>query len=201
MIGIDPAYYHFRSCIYLSYVISTKYFLLPINIFCWLIFDGHWVWCRYGRDNKEFDILRSVSHSQLLVWISFIFFFSFFRCEAFSTYPRTYDLLHAWKVFSDIDKRNCGVEDLLIEMDRILRPEGFVIIRDKSSVINYIRKYLLALRWDGWSSEVEPRVDSLSSSEERVFIVRKKLWAEGVNTMWWCIIRYLFGMICLKLKL
>ncbi|KAI6700765.1 hypothetical protein NL676_015089 [Syzygium grande] len=67
-------------------------------------------------------------------------------CEAFSTYPRTYDLLHAWKVFSDIDKRNCGVEDLLIEMDRILRPEGFVIIRDKSSVINYIRKYLLALR-------------------------------------------------------
>ncbi|XP_030450617.1 probable methyltransferase PMT9 [Syzygium oleosum] len=104
-------------------------------------------------------------------------------CEAFSTYPRTYDLLHAWKVFSDIDKRNCGVEDLLIEMDRILRPEGFVIIRDKSSVINYIRKYLLALRWDGWSSEVEPRVDSLSSSEERVFIVRKKLWAEGVNTM------------------
>lgn len=71
----------------------------------------------------------------------------------------------------------------MIEMDRILRPEGFVIIRDKSSVINYIRKYLLALRWDGWSSEVEPKVDSLSSSEERVLIVRKKLWTEGVNTM------------------
>ncbi|KAF8037629.1 hypothetical protein BT93_B0486 [Corymbia citriodora subsp. variegata] len=104
-------------------------------------------------------------------------------CEAFSTYPRTYDLLHAWEVFSEIDERNCGVEDLLIEMDRILRPEGFVIIRDKPSVINYIRKYLLALRWDGWSSEVEPRVDSLSSSEERVLIMRKKLWTEGANTI------------------
>jgi hypothetical protein len=107
----------------------------------------------------------------------------FCRCEAFSTYPRTYDLLHAWTVFSDIDERGCGVEDLLIEMDRILRPDGFVIIRDKPSIINYIRKFLTALRWDGWLSELEPRIDAISSTEERVLIARKKLWDEGIMTM------------------
>ncbi|KAH8519270.1 hypothetical protein H0E87_000889 [Populus deltoides] len=104
-------------------------------------------------------------------------------CEAFSTYPRTYDLLHAWGVFSEIQEHGCGVEDLLIEMDRILRPDGFVIIRDKPLIINYIRKFVTALRWDRWLSEVEPRSDALSLSEERVLIARKKLWREGVSAM------------------
>ncbi|KAF8408332.1 hypothetical protein HHK36_007481 [Tetracentron sinense] len=103
-------------------------------------------------------------------------------CESFSTYPRTYDLLHAWTVFTEIEERGCSAEDLLIEMDRMLRPDGFVIVRDKPSVINYIRKFLTALQWDGWLSEVEPRVDSLSSREERVLIARKK-WGEGSATM------------------
>lgn len=83
-------------------------------------------------------------------------------------------------MFSEIDERGCGLEDLLIEMDRILRPDGFVIIRDKPFIINYIRKFVTALRWDGWVSEVEPRVDALSSTTERVLIARKKLWDEGI---------------------
>ncbi|KAL6327619.1 hypothetical protein AAG906_022035 [Vitis piasezkii] len=74
-------------------------------------------------------------------------------CEAFSTYPRTYDLLHAWTVFSDIEKKGCSAEDLLIEMDRILRPTGFVIIRDKPSVIEFVKKYLTALHWEAVSNE------------------------------------------------
>ena len=68
-------------------------------------------------------------------------------------------------------------------MDRILRPDGFVIIRDKPLIINYIRKFVTALRWDRWLSEVEPRSDALSLSEERVLIARKKLWSEGVSAM------------------
>ncbi|KDP46391.1 hypothetical protein JCGZ_10231 [Jatropha curcas] len=104
-------------------------------------------------------------------------------CEAFSTYPRTYDLLHAWKIFTEIEERGCSLEDLLIEMDRILRPDGFVIIRDKPSIVNYIRKSVTALKWDHWLSEVEPRSDALSSGEERVLIVRKKLWSADDSTM------------------
>lgn len=100
------------------------------------------------------------------------------RCESFSTYPRTYDLLHAWSVFSEITERGCSSEDLLIEMDRVLRPEGLVIIRDKPSVINHVHKFLASLQWDKWSSEVEPSSDALSRSEERVLIARKRLWEE-----------------------
>ncbi|GMH06800.1 hypothetical protein Nepgr_008640 [Nepenthes gracilis] len=103
-------------------------------------------------------------------------------CESFSTYPRTYDLLHAWMVFSEILERGCGAEDLLIEMDRMLRPEGFVIIRDKPSIIKYVKKFLTALHWDGWISEREPKLDSLLTSEERVLIVKKKLWSDGIAT-------------------
>ncbi|KAI4350611.1 hypothetical protein L6164_005056 [Bauhinia variegata] len=97
-------------------------------------------------------------------------------CESFSTYPRTYDLVHAWMVMSEIDERGCSLVDLLIEIDRILRPGGFLIIRDKSSVIAYVRNYLPALRWDGWISELEPKLDALCSAEERVLIARKKFW-------------------------
>ncbi|KAL3575238.1 hypothetical protein D5086_023339 [Populus alba] len=55
-------------------------------------------------------------------------------CEAFSTYPRTYDLIHANGVFS-LYKDKCNMEDILLEMDRILRPEGAVIFRDKVDVL------------------------------------------------------------------
>ncbi|KAJ6410773.1 hypothetical protein OIU84_007513 [Salix udensis] len=49
-------------------------------------------------------------------------------CEAMSTYPRTYDLIHADSVFTLYEDR-CEMEDILLEMDRILRPEGSVIIK------------------------------------------------------------------------
>ena len=119
----------------------------------------------------------------LIVISNSFFYVKLDRCESFSTYPRTFDLLHAWAVFSEIEERGCGVEDLLIEMDRILRPNGFVIIRDKASIVNYIRKFVAALRWDGWLSEVEPTADALSSGEERVLIARKKLWDEELVAM------------------
>ncbi|XP_037467254.1 probable methyltransferase PMT9 [Triticum dicoccoides] len=102
-------------------------------------------------------------------------------CESFSTYPRTYDLLHAWLLFSEMENQGCGLEDLLIEMDRIMRPHGYAIIRDKAAVIDYIKKLLHALRWDDWSSEVKPKRDALSSGDERVLIVRKKLWDQAAQ--------------------
>lgn len=97
----------------------------------------------------------------------------FNRCEAYSTYPRTYDLLHAWTIFSDIEKKGCSVEDLMIEMDRILRPTGFIIIHDKQPVIDYIKKYLPALHWEAVAT-----ADSTSDSDEgaEVFIIQKKIW-------------------------
>ncbi|KAL9410887.1 hypothetical protein AB3S75_044626 [Citrus x aurantiifolia] len=97
-------------------------------------------------------------------------------CEAYSTYPRTYDLLHAWTVFSDIEKRGCSGEDLLLEMDRILRPTGFVIIRDKQSVVDFVKKYLRALNWESVATTADASSDSDQDGDEVVFIVQKKIW-------------------------
>ncbi|KAM7266354.1 hypothetical protein ACFE04_004251 [Oxalis oulophora] len=52
-------------------------------------------------------------------------------CESFSTYPRSYDLLHADHLFSDIKKR-CNLVAVFAEVDRILRPEGKLIVRDNA---------------------------------------------------------------------
>ncbi|KAA0053860.1 putative methyltransferase PMT7 [Cucumis melo var. makuwa] len=46
-------------------------------------------------------------------------------CEPFSTYPRTYDLLHAYHLFSQYKSggEGCLLEDIMLEMDRIVRPQ------------------------------------------------------------------------------
>ncbi|KAH7289756.1 hypothetical protein KP509_30G017700 [Ceratopteris richardii] len=97
-------------------------------------------------------------------------------CESYSTYPRTYDLIHAWNVFSDLANQGCSsMEDLLLEMDRILRPKGFVIIRDKETVINQIQTRLQALHWNAWSRIVDAVFDELSNADEKILFARKQL--------------------------
>jgi hypothetical protein len=66
-------------------------------------------------------------------------------------------------------------------MDRILRPYGYAIIRDKAAVINYIKKLLPVLRWDDWTFEVRPKKDALTTGDERVLIARKKLWNQSLQ--------------------
>ncbi|KAG5028421.1 hypothetical protein JHK87_011935 [Glycine soja] len=68
-------------------------------------------------------------------------------CEGFSTYPRTYDLIHANGLFSMYQDK-CNLEDILLEMDRILRPEGAIIIRDEVDVLNQVKKIVGGMRWD-----------------------------------------------------
>lgn len=69
-------------------------------------------------------------------------------CEAFSTYPRTYDFIHANGVFSMyMDK--CDILDILLEMHRILRPEGAIIIRDHVDTIVKVKGITDRIRWNG----------------------------------------------------
>ncbi|KAI3724724.1 hypothetical protein L2E82_36511 [Cichorium intybus] len=50
-------------------------------------------------------------------------------CESFNIYLRTYDLLHADHLFSDVKKR-CKLQGLMTEVDRILRPKGKLMVYD-----------------------------------------------------------------------
>lgn len=92
-------------------------------------------------------------------------------CEGFSTYPRTYDLLHANGIFSLYEDK-CKFEDILLEMDRILRPEGSVIIRDEVNVLNKVRQIVKGIRWDTRlvDHEAGPLVP------EKVLVCVKQYW-------------------------
>ncbi|KAF2298825.1 hypothetical protein GH714_028195 [Hevea brasiliensis] len=98
-------------------------------------------------------------------------------CEAFSTYPRTYDLIHANGVFS-LYKDKCNTEDILLEMDRILRPEGAVIFRDEVDVLIKVRKIVGGMRWDTKMVDHEdgPLVP------EKILVAVKQYWVAGGNS-------------------
>ncbi|KAH6765477.1 S-adenosyl-L-methionine-dependent methyltransferases superfamily protein [Perilla frutescens var. hirtella] len=68
-------------------------------------------------------------------------------CESFSTYPRSYDLLHADHLFSKI-KKKCNMMALVAEVDRILRPEGKIIVRDNVEVISELEAIFKSMQWD-----------------------------------------------------
>ncbi|KAG4382869.1 hypothetical protein JHK82_040348 [Glycine max] len=89
-------------------------------------------------------------------------------CEAFPTYPRTYDLVHAAGLLSlETEKHRCSILDLFIEIDRILRPEGWVIIRDTVPLIESARPLTAQLKWDARVIEIE------SDSDQRLLICQK----------------------------
>ncbi|KAH7659179.1 putative S-adenosyl-L-methionine-dependent methyltransferase protein [Dioscorea alata] len=98
-------------------------------------------------------------------------------CEAFSTYPRTYDLIHASSLFS-LYQNKCKIEDILLEMDRILRPEGTGILRDDVDVVNKVKKIVSGMRWDARMLDHEdgPLVP------EKILIIVKRYWVVGGNS-------------------
>ncbi|KAK9282938.1 hypothetical protein L1049_011163 [Liquidambar formosana] len=59
-------------------------------------------------------------------------------CESLNTYPRTYDLLHSSFLFRKLTKR-CDIIDVAVEMDRILRPGGWILVQDTMETINKLR--------------------------------------------------------------
>lgn len=96
-------------------------------------------------------------------------------CEPFSTYPRSYDLLHANHLFSHYKNREegCSLEDIMLEMDRVIRPQGIIIIRDEELIISRIRAIAPKFLWDVESHSLENE----QKKTEPVLICRKKFWA------------------------
>ncbi|MQM16501.1 hypothetical protein Taro_049459 [Colocasia esculenta] len=91
-------------------------------------------------------------------------------CEAFSTYPRTYDLLHLDGLFT-AESHRCEMKYVLLEMDRILRPSGSVIIREANYFLDAIATLAKGMRWNCQKHDTEYNSDS-----EKLLICQKKLW-------------------------
>ncbi|XVF17012.1 hypothetical protein REPUB_Repub10bG0080100 [Reevesia pubescens] len=88
-------------------------------------------------------------------------------CESFSTYPRSYDLLHADHLFSKVKKR-CNLVAVVAEVDRILRPEGKLIVRDNVETVTELENMLRSMQW-------EVRM-TYSNDKEGLFCVQKSMW-------------------------
>lgn len=71
----------------------------------------------------------------------------------------------------------CSAEDILLEMDRILRPEGAVIIRDQLDVIIKVEKLVRGMRWN---TRMVDHEDGPLVSEKVLFAV-KQYWVAGDN--------------------
>ncbi|CAN1236825.1 Probable methyltransferase PMT15 [Linum grandiflorum] len=97
-------------------------------------------------------------------------------CEAMSTYPRTYDFIHADSIFSLYENNGfgcrCEMEDILLEMDRVLRPQGSVIIREDVDVLVKVKAIIEAMQWEGIIADHEfgPKY------REKVLFASKKYW-------------------------
>uniref|UniRef100_A0ACD6A9V9 Uncharacterized protein n=1 Tax=Avena sativa TaxID=4498 RepID=A0ACD6A9V9_AVESA len=88
-------------------------------------------------------------------------------CESFSTYPRTYDLVHANHIFSHIKKR-CELLGPVVEVDRIVRPGGRLIVRDDMETISEVESIVKSLHW-------EVRL-LYSQGKEGLMFVQKTMW-------------------------
>ncbi|KAI0502070.1 hypothetical protein KFK09_017016 [Dendrobium nobile] len=83
-------------------------------------------------------------------------------CEPFDTYPRTYDLLHAFGLFS-IEHKRCNLSVILLEMDRILRPGGRAYIRDSKFITEEIKEITEAM---GWKTELRDTAEGPYASRK-----------------------------------
>ncbi|CAN6239612.1 unnamed protein product [Urochloa humidicola] len=92
-------------------------------------------------------------------------------CEGMSTYPRTYDLIHADSVFTLYNGR-CDMDWILLEMDRILRPRGTVIIRDDVDMLVKVKTVADGMRWD---SQILDHEDG-PLVREKILLVLKTYW-------------------------
>ncbi|KAL0325741.1 UNVERIFIED_CONTAM: putative methyltransferase PMT28 [Sesamum radiatum] len=89
-------------------------------------------------------------------------------CESFGTYPRSYDLLHADHLFSRLKNRCKQPIVIVVEMDRILRPGGWAIVRDKVEILNPLEEILRSLHW-------EIRM-TFAQDKEGILCAQKTMW-------------------------
>lgn len=112
-------------------------------------------------------------------------------CESFNTYPRTYDLLHSSFLFKILEKRydhpcefislydkstckvrfsqykifvRCDITDVVAEIDRILRPNGYLVVQDSLEVISKLSPILRSLHW------------SVTIHQKQFLVGRKSFW-------------------------
>lgn len=68
-------------------------------------------------------------------------------CESFNTYPRTYDLLHMSYLLGSLTNR-CDIIEVAAEVDRILRPGRWFVLKDTMDMIKKMGPVLRSLHYE-----------------------------------------------------
>ncbi|CAN8287108.1 unnamed protein product [Cochlearia groenlandica] len=87
-------------------------------------------------------------------------------CESLNAYPRTYDLLHSSFYLGDLTQR-CEIVHVAAEMDRIVRPGGYLVVQDTMETIEKLETILGSLHW------------STKLYQNRFLVGTKGLWRPG----------------------
>ncbi|KAL4321840.1 hypothetical protein HN51_066335 [Arachis hypogaea] len=88
-------------------------------------------------------------------------------CKSFSTYPRSYNFLHADYLSSRL-KKMCNFQVVVAETYQILRPESILIVRDTAEVINELESMVKSMNWEVCMTYTKENEDFLG--------VRKSTW-------------------------
>ena len=62
----------------------------------------------------------------------------------------------------------------MVEMDRMLRPEGTVVVRDSPEVIDRVARVAGAVRWTPTIYDREPE----SQGREKILVATKTFWKQ-----------------------
>lgn len=92
-------------------------------------------------------------------------------CESFDTYPRTYDMLHAVGLFTH-ERKRCNIAHIVLEMERILRPGGWALIRESNEMAYRVQVLAISMRWKTRILETE----SGPFGKDKLLSCQKPLW-------------------------
>ncbi|KAL8137671.1 hypothetical protein V2J09_003672 [Rumex salicifolius] len=104
--------------------------------------------------------------------------------EPFPTYPRTYDMLHGSGLISHITSEKCSMMDLFLEMDRILRPEGWVVLVDSVGAIEMARMHAALIRWEARVIDLQNGSDQRLLEADRMFMETEHI-TKSPAPAWW----------------
>lgn len=71
----------------------------------------------------------------------------------------------------------CDMKLVLLEMDRILRPNGYVIVRESSYFIDAVATIAKGMKWSCHKEDTEYGVE-----KEKLLLCQKKLWYSSNQT-------------------
>ena len=60
----------------------------------------------------------------------------------------------------------------MVEMDRVLRPDGTILVRDSPEVIDKVARIARAVRWTATIHKKEPE----SNGREKILVLTKTFW-------------------------